>query len=278
MRAKAPAFQVYAADFLTGTMGMSLEAQGAYWRLICWSWTLGGGLPNDPQQLARGLGISLKKFRSLFPKVSEKFTLISNKWCNPRLEEVRAVQDCFREKQAIKGRKSAEARAVVSPKEVNRGSLPVDVRLQPEGNSSSSSSKDQDQEQDQERVPPSAARTHAAVTTFQRCHLDRLGTKATMEPKDVRRLMRFMADRQGDPVTADSLIAAFFASQDPFILRAGFTVNVFLSQIGRLLPQIAISAAPREHWRDECARLHNARCENPHFHSAMMSDVRKAAS
>lgn len=47
---KAPAFQLYAADFYMDTIGWSCEEVGAYFRLLLYEW-INGPLPNDPKKL-----------------------------------------------------------------------------------------------------------------------------------------------------------------------------------------------------------------------------------
>ena len=107
-RRRAPAFQFYADDFLAGTLDLSQAEVGAYIRLLCHQWNR-GSIPVDV----------LAKFR-----LHEDGTLK-----NERLEAVRAASDAFRDKQAEKGRKSAEKRANMA----NRGSTAVQPGGQPNG-------------------------------------------------------------------------------------------------------------------------------------------------
>ena len=122
-RRRAPAFQFYADDFLAGTLDLSQAEVGAYVRLLCHQWNR-GSIPVEPEKQQRLAGGSvsvdvLAKFR-----LHEDGTLK-----NERLEAVRAASDAFRDKQAEKGRKSAEKRANMA----NRGSTVVQPGCQPNG-------------------------------------------------------------------------------------------------------------------------------------------------
>lgn len=104
---KPPAFQFYADDFLSGTADMSPEEVGMYMRLLCHQWTK-GGIPNDEERLRRMAGAigspSLGYVMAKFKKCEDGLLR------NDRLERVRAEQDAFRQKQAISGKKGADAR------------------------------------------------------------------------------------------------------------------------------------------------------------------------
>ncbi len=130
---QAPAFQFYPKDFLAGTADMSNAEVGAYIRLLCHQWDKGGYLPDDDKKLTRlcggdGHGIKVAKTKFIF---SEGMII------NKRLEKERSKQKEFRELQREKGLKSAEKRRL---EQINRGSNPVDIRLQPKSNSAAASS------------------------------------------------------------------------------------------------------------------------------------------
>ncbi|MDD5305409.1 MAG: DUF1376 domain-containing protein [Elusimicrobia bacterium] len=129
---KPPAFQQYAQDWLVGTAHLSLEAQGAYERLLCHQW-VDGPLPNDPKRLARQLGVSASKFKMLWSDLAPHFPLQANgTLANPRLEFERDKQAGYRMMQGIKGRASAQARG-------NNGSTAAQPSGQPKPNLSFSS-------------------------------------------------------------------------------------------------------------------------------------------
>ena len=50
-----PAFQFYAGDWLSSTLGMAAELKGIYVDLLCWSWE-NGPLPDDPAWRQRVIG------------------------------------------------------------------------------------------------------------------------------------------------------------------------------------------------------------------------------
>lgn len=116
------------------------------------------------------------------------------------------------------------------------------------------------------RVP--AAPTRELLGEFDRLHRARLGVPAIIHGAKDGQLLAALWRQQGTAMV-QALLAAFFASDDPYIRRRGFTVGVFISQAGRLLAerQMARPASARD-WRDECAVLHGGRCTNVHFHLA----------
>lgn len=104
---RAPAFQLYADDFLAGTSEMSAEEVGGYIRLLCHQWTK-GGLPNDEPRLARMAGLMGSPSLAY---VIAKFTLCNDgQLRHPRIEALRSERDAFLLKQAESGKRGAEAR------------------------------------------------------------------------------------------------------------------------------------------------------------------------
>jgi uncharacterized protein YdaU (DUF1376 family) len=145
---KAPAFQLYAADFYMDTLSWTTEEIGAYLRLLLYEW-INGPLPNDPKQLYGICGFEknknwkrkwesvsqnlLKKFSRITQEILTKYSHLTpeneNKLINFRLEDERKKQLQYRELQSQKGKISAEKRAEQQP-------TTVEPELQPEGNSS----------------------------------------------------------------------------------------------------------------------------------------------
>jgi hypothetical protein len=117
-----------------------------------------------------------------------------------------------------------------------------------------------------ERAP--TAPTRALLTQFDSLHHAKFGTKAAIRAgKDAKLLAELWRQRQGDPVTVEALMTLFFAASDPFIQNAGYTVGVFVSQIGKLLPKAARAIQPPEiDWFDECKTLHGGECGQRHLH------------
>lgn len=141
-RRVAPAFQLYTDDFIAGTADMAPEEVGAYIRLLCYQWNR-GSIPVEPERQQRLAGGCVSvAVRSKFPPGPDGLLR------NERLERVRASADAFRQKQAEKGRISAEKRKQAN-RGTNRGSTAVATVVQPlhqpegqpEGNSPSPSPK-----------------------------------------------------------------------------------------------------------------------------------------
>jgi uncharacterized protein YdaU (DUF1376 family) len=97
---KAPAFQLYAADFYMDTVGWSCEEVGLYFRLLMAEW-VNGPLPNDPVRLAKICQISLRRFEYNFKNVSSKFIPnVEGYLENTRLELTREKQHKYSESRA----------------------------------------------------------------------------------------------------------------------------------------------------------------------------------
>ena len=104
---RAPAFPLYADDFLAGTADMSAEEVGGYIRLLCHQWAK-GGLPNDPDRLARMAGLIGSPSLGY---VVAKLTLCEDGLLrHPRIEAIRAESDAWRAKQAASGASGAAKR------------------------------------------------------------------------------------------------------------------------------------------------------------------------
>jgi hypothetical protein len=119
---KAPAFQLFAADFYMDTAGWSATEVGAYFRLLMAEW-VNGPLRNDMAQLARIAGVDIKTMKKFWesslgtkfvPSTKGKFPpsytgKIPNEngivaWENSRLEQTRTEQDEHRQKLIESGR------------------------------------------------------------------------------------------------------------------------------------------------------------------------------
>ena len=102
---KAPAFQFYPDDFLSGTITMTDAEVGLYIRLLCHQWN-SGGLPNDNAEIelhSRG-GTPLKRVLAKF-QVGDDGLLR-----NARLEAVRRGRQEFIDKQTESSAKGVAAR------------------------------------------------------------------------------------------------------------------------------------------------------------------------
>jgi uncharacterized protein YdaU (DUF1376 family) len=135
----APAFQFYAADFLMGTLQMTLEARGAYVTLLIHQWDAGFVPGDDLRALGAILGVPPRHASLLWTTLGHKFTRgTDGRWRNARLELVRAEQAAYRAGQSQKGKASA-AKRWTNCGNRNRGDAPVITGLltdaQPNGNS-----------------------------------------------------------------------------------------------------------------------------------------------
>ncbi len=102
---KPPAFQLYAADFYMDTLTWETDDIGVYFCLLMAEW-VNGPLENDTRKLAKIAKKTHKKFNKNWSKINQKFVLNSDgKLQNSRLEETRQLQNEYREKAAISGRK-----------------------------------------------------------------------------------------------------------------------------------------------------------------------------
>lgn len=107
-KAKAPAFQLYAGDFLTDVLDWTDEQVGAHIRLLCWSWVNRRGIPRDTQRLTR-----------IAPGAVDAWSVIGDKWAegpddtwvNERLESTRASNDAFRASQRERSLLAVAARS-----------------------------------------------------------------------------------------------------------------------------------------------------------------------
>lgn len=107
---KAPAFQLYAADFYMDTVGWSCEEVGLYFRLLMAEW-VNGPLPDDPTRLAKTCQMSLKKFQVNFNLLVPKFVKNEGGFLiNIRLEKTREKQMQYIESQREKGKIRADKR------------------------------------------------------------------------------------------------------------------------------------------------------------------------
>lgn len=134
---KAPAFQFYAADFLVGTLEMTLEEIGLYIKLLALSWDK-GPLPVDTTRLARLAGITEQDFNALWAAVGDKWAKTPDGYVNPRMEEQRREREAYAQRQAERGRRSGESRRAGREGETNLGSTsvqrPRSIPVEPETN------------------------------------------------------------------------------------------------------------------------------------------------
>lgn len=131
---------------------------------------------------------------------------------------------------------------------------------------------------DQERgAPKEPAPTTRLLAAFDTLHKQRLGERAVIHGgKDAAILARLC--KTHSPQLIEFLMADFFASGDEFIRKAGYTVGVFASQMGKLLARRPKAVEPMAEWFEECQRLHGGTCNGRMAHSnQVFIDEQKAA-
>lgn len=95
VKRKAPAFQFYADDFLSGTITMSNEERGAYIALLCIQWSKGFVSQTDFDRIAMAMPPHSQAI------CQEKFQKDADGCMrNARLEKERQKQEAYRKKQA----------------------------------------------------------------------------------------------------------------------------------------------------------------------------------
>jgi len=135
VKASAPAFQFYAADFLVGTMGMSDEDVGVYIKMLAFQWDR-GGLPSCPKAIKTTINSKRKPSET----VMKKFTIGSDGLVrNERLEKEREKQLSFRESRSDNAKKRWEKESTSNARA--SGSTCKTDALQSSSSSSPSSSK-----------------------------------------------------------------------------------------------------------------------------------------
>ena len=90
-----PAFQFYAGDWLSSTLGMAAELKGIYVDLLCWSWE-NGPLPDDPAWRQRVIGGSAETAARRWAAIRKRWKKTARGWVNLRLERQRKVQQILR--------------------------------------------------------------------------------------------------------------------------------------------------------------------------------------
>ena len=103
--AKNPAFQMYAADFLTDTSHWEAEEVGVYTRLLLTQW-VNGCLPSNQERLARIAGVPVEAMVKIWLTIGCKFVDDGNgNLVNPRLEKSRSDKEAYLRQQSEKGKK-----------------------------------------------------------------------------------------------------------------------------------------------------------------------------
>lgn len=124
---KAPAFQFYAQDFLTGVMDMTMEERGLYITLLARQWSLfdENGIPK--KRLPFWLGFEWENLPEL---VKEKFVDKGDYFLNQRLLEHFFKLKAYKEKQSLNGQKGGRGNTLAKSqtKAKKRSSLKYEDR------------------------------------------------------------------------------------------------------------------------------------------------------
>ena len=113
MSTKAPAFQLYAQDFLTGVMDLTMEERGIYITLLCKQWSLynENGIPK--KRLGLFLGYD---WETLPEMVKEKFIDNGDYFFNERLNDIILERIAFIKRCTINGYKGGRPPKVKTQK------------------------------------------------------------------------------------------------------------------------------------------------------------------
>jgi uncharacterized protein YdaU (DUF1376 family) len=84
--AGAPYLPMYVGDYFSDTMHLSTLEHGAYTLLIYTYWKRGGALPDDDEQLARIVRMSVRDWRKVKPVIAAFFTVTDRAWTHKRID------------------------------------------------------------------------------------------------------------------------------------------------------------------------------------------------
>lgn len=106
---KAPAFQMYAADFYMDTQEMNPCETGAYTRLLMTQW-VNGDLPLEVERLAGIAGMQLDEFKTAWETIKFKFFHSKKRCYNVRLDKTKKALIANRASKSKAGSIGAEIR------------------------------------------------------------------------------------------------------------------------------------------------------------------------
>lgn len=203
MAKKAPAFQLYAGDFLTDTMTWTDEQVGVHMRLLCWSWANRRGLPSDMEQI----GMIARSAKKCWSVVGEKWSKSDDgTYINNRLEQARADSDAFRAKQKEKSSKAVAARK--TPPTGEPTGHPIDGL--PKGNPLEGEEEEVLVQKEKERARESKQRAEESFARFWAVYARKEGKQAAA--KAWTRL------NDEDRAEAEKRAKSFCAARDPAYL------------------------------------------------------------
>jgi uncharacterized protein YdaU (DUF1376 family) len=147
-----PFFPFYAADWMTDTVGMTVQARGIYITLLCYQW-INGHLPNNGTKLAMIAGCNDDVFEDAFEEIAHKFDGFgtdSKMLHNPRLERERTKAENISESRRQAGIMSGRSRRKQS---TDQGDGTLDL-TNDEQNTNHSQSQSHSQPGKKEASPP----------------------------------------------------------------------------------------------------------------------------
>jgi len=232
---KPPAFQLYASDFYMDTAGWTVSQVGAYARLLMYEW-VNGPFTSKMSEISRIAGVEDPRTmqKMWLANVGKKFLSNGgNLLYNKRLEEEREKQAKRRELQAQKGLSGAQKRW-------KDHIAPAITQAQPEDSSSSSSSSSSLNKEKNKRLKH-IAKVEKTPSPDVKIFIDfyyQEFKKAFSTPphiqggKDGATTKRLLSKIPLEELK--ELLLRYFDSTDQFILKSGYTISVFESQINKL--------------------------------------------
>ena len=120
---KAPAFQFYAQDFLSGVMDLTMDERGLYITLLARQWTIFDEKGIPKKRLALLVGF---EWDNLPEMIKEKFVDNGDYFFNSRLMESFKQLKSYKEKQRLNGQKGGRPKTQTITKK--RSSLKIEDR------------------------------------------------------------------------------------------------------------------------------------------------------
>lgn len=112
-----PYLPLYVGDYLKDTGYLTLEQHGAYFMLLMRMWSSGGSLPDDEGKLSRVVGVTVKKFKAMWPDLSEFFQHADGRITHKRITLELEKAEALREKRAAAGAKGGAAKTLKTHEE-----------------------------------------------------------------------------------------------------------------------------------------------------------------
>lgn len=244
-----PAFQFYASDYLSSSkvQRMTLEAEGAYVRLLAYNWQ-DGSIPSDFRQLSRLCKTTPRKMEILWNEfLHECFTgegQPEGRLVNLRLERVRSEQVEYRNKKASAGQKGAEARWKDKQTDGTAIVLPLANCMANDGSSSPSPSSSPSSIKKQGKtVEVRADARRLPFKDFMFAELRRVGVEPVPDAADWQQYESFLRKTEGKDVFAIEKLKLYFQrfvnSSEQFHCRQGHPIRYFCANVSGFMREAA---------------------------------------